>query len=198
MTIALTEQEILAEGILDSLKAGIEGVKTYATHMRSVVSTHKQLKSLDGFKTFTNETLKDETIRLRKHLILSLSDASPKIQSATAKIILRLKASPLTGIYVGRNYYHDFIIYTMIKPLIDMSITTVAKFSMDRVVDRIFGFLLVTITGIPSLADVKDAAEMAKSLATATANFARKIDSLKPADIAECFSMSLMQELRRI
>lgn len=199
--MTLTEQEIIAEGILDTLKTGVDKVKQYANTIKSASSAHQKLRSLDGTKTFTTETLKDEAIRLRKEIIAKLSTASVKVQNIVIAAIKKLGAAALQGIYTSRNYYHDFIIYTMAQPILDMTGGKALKFGAAYLADKLFGILITTVTGMPSLDDIKDMGQMASGFVKVTSDMARKIDSLKPTDIAECFkscNMSLLQELRSI
>lgn len=181
----MNDQEILAEGILDGLKSAVDSVKQYGLNIATAAKAHKELKSLDGQKTWSTQNLQQEAIRIRKELIDILTSASPKVKMAVATAVTKLKAASLSGAYTSRNYYRDFLVYSMIKPVADISKAKVGKFSADVIIDKLVGFVIVAVTGIPALDDIKDAADMATKVVKASSDFARKLSSLQPEALGE-------------
>jgi hypothetical protein len=185
----LTEQTILAEDILGSLKSGIESVKNYATNISAAVSVRSQLKSLDGTKNLTTENLAAEATRVRSELAAIANAASDKVKNSIIYALKKMKAASLFGPYLSRNYYHDLMAYMMVKPVAELTKRAGGKFLLDRVIDNLMGYVITVITGIPALDDIKDAGELARKMVKASNTLATKINSLRPTDIEEALEL---------
>ena len=183
--LVLTEQELIAEGILDTLKNSVTKIKNYASNISSAASAHKELRSLDGKKVWSTENLKQEAIRIRSELAAIYSNFSSKTKAVFDAAIEKMGAASLKGAYTSRNYYRDFLAYSMLKPVIDLSLSDVGKAVTDTLIDKLTGFVITSVTGVPSLEDIKDVGGVVASMAKASNNLASKINSLKPAQVAE-------------
>lgn len=181
----LSEQELVAEGIFSTLQSSVNAVKSYAKNLSAALATHKELKSLDGKKVHTTDELKQEAIRLRKEMMDIIGSSSPQMKKLIDAAVQKMGAAPLHGAYTSRNYYKDLVVYSMLKPVTDVSLTDVKNFGIDRVMDKLLGFIITAVTGVPAIADVKDAADVASSLVHASNNLATKINSFKPTQIGE-------------
>jgi hypothetical protein len=189
----LTE-EIFTEGILSAVQDGYQTVKQFGSILKSATQAHRQLRSLDGKKTFTTETLQSEAIRLRKELILILADIPSNRAQKIKYCVKKCGGAAFDGTYTSRNYYTDFIVYTLIKPIVlaakpaddaTAALNVGMNLALDKLVDKLVGYLLVIVTGIPNIDDIKDIADMGVSMVKATSSLANKINSLKPTDLAE-------------
>jgi hypothetical protein len=188
--LVLSEQELIAEGILDTLKNSVTRVKNYAANISAAAAAHKELKSLDGKKTWSTANLKQEAIRIRNELAAAYSAFTAKTKAVFDTAIAKMGAASLKGTYTSRNYYRDFLAYSMMKPVVDLSMSDVGKAVTDKLIDQLTGFVITAVTGVPSLADLKDVADVVASMTKASGTLASKINSLKPAQVAEALFKS--------
>lgn len=184
----LTEEEqLLVESLLTTLQAGVASVKNYGLALSGALKAHKELKTLDGQKTLSTGSLKEAAIELRRILQDLATAMSDKMREILNSAVKKMGAAPLIGAYTSRNYYKDYMVYTMLKPAADMAGGEgggLKKVAAEQVMDKVVGAIITSVTGIPNLDDIKDFADMTKGLVKASNTFATKLASLRPAQPA--------------
>lgn len=177
----LTEEELLTEGLLSSLMAGVNAVKNYGTALSGALHAHKELKTLDGQKELTTANLKAAALEIRGQLQTAAAALSDKAKSMLDAAIVKMGGAKLTGAYTSRNYYRDYLVYTMVKPAAELTGGDAVNAALEKVWDKILGAIITAVTGVPAIDDIKDFAGMASSLIKASGNFATKLSALRPA-----------------
>jgi len=176
----LTEQD-LNEGLYTSLVAGVNTIKNYGNALAGAVKAHKELKTLDGQKALTTANLKAAALEVRAQLQTAVSTLSDKAKSILEAAITKMGGAKLAGAYTSRNYYRDYLVYTMVKPAAELTGGDAANAALEQVIDKILGAIITAVTGVPGIDDIKDFAGMATSLVKASNNFATKLSALRPA-----------------
>lgn len=162
-------EELLNEGILDAVQANIQSTKQYFTNVNQGIQAKQNLKNLNGVKTEQNDNIKQAAMDLRTRLQHLYQQATEHIKQLVVQTIQKAKASPITGAYLSRNYYSDYLKYSTILPLFQINKAQVKDKIKDLVADRFVGLALTTLTGIPNIDDIKDIAELSsKAIKAAT------------------------------
>lgn len=176
----LTEEE-LVENILTSIQTGIDKVKQFSNNISAGLSARSELKNANGKKTAANDNIKKAALELRTELAQLYSQAAPTTKQAFDKALNKISASKIHGVYISRNYYSDYIAYSILKPLFDVNRATISDKAKDIIVDKFVGFAITAATGIPNLDDIKDVADMSVALVKASNDISVKWKNLKVA-----------------
>jgi hypothetical protein len=175
-------EDLLTESILSSLQAGVNSVKNYGNAIVGAVKAHKELKTLDGSKVLTTATLKASALEIRAKLIDAAKRLSDKGREFLDSALEKMGAAKLSVAYTSRNYYRDYLVYSMVAPAMSLTGGKIASVAADQLMDKIIGVILTAVTGIPSIDDIKDFADMGAGLVKASSAVANKLASLRPTD----------------
>lgn len=179
----LAEEEIfLTEGVLSTLQAGVNSVKNYGNAIVGAVQAHKELKTLDGAKVLTTATLKAAALDIRAQLIDAAKRLTDKGREFLDAALEKMGAAKLSIAYTSRNYYRDYLVYSMVKPAMSLTAGKVASIVVDQVIDKVIGVIITAVTGVPALDDIKDFADMGSKMVKASSAVANKLASLRPTD----------------
>lgn len=182
--IILTEEqlileEILNEGIFDKIASGMTVTKNYFSNLKSGKETKSELKSLDGKKTPSNDNIKEACIELRKQLIALYANSEPSTRKSFDYLMKKINATPITGVYVSRNYYSDFVKYSTARHVFDVNTANISDKAKTYVADKFVGIAISVITGIPNIDDIKDIADLTVKGIKISNDVANKWNSLK-------------------
>lgn len=178
----LLTEALLIEGILSAIQAGIDKVKEFGGNISGGVQARSELKSLDGKKAPGNENIKAACLELRAELAAKYADATPAVRAAFDVGLGKMGANSVSGTYLSRNYFTDYVAYCMLKPIFDVDRSTLVDKAKKVVADKFVGFVITAVTGIPNIDDIKDAAEMSAALVKASNNLGAKWKSLRVAN----------------
>lgn len=160
---------MLEEGILDAISSRINDTKNYFVNVNKGVQAKQHLKQLDGVKNQENDNIQKAAINMRTRIQHLYQQANPQIQQLVLLTIKKTNASPITGQYLTRNYYSDYLKYSTILPLFDINKAQIKDTVKNMVADKFVGLAITTLTGIPNIDDIKTVAELsAKAVKTAT------------------------------
>ncbi len=177
-TVLLIEEQLM-ENILTSIQAAIDKVKEFGGNISGGLRAKSELKAADGKKTNANANMQKECIKLRNELHTLYNAATPEIKATFDAGLSKLGATRITGVYLSRNYYSDYIAYSLLKPIFDVNRANITDKAKQIVADKFIGFVVTAVTGIPNLDDIKDAAEMSVALVKASNALGAKWKSLK-------------------
>lgn len=186
--IVLTEEqiileEILTEGIFDRISSGLTATKTYFNNLKSGNNVRSELKSLNGVKSPDNDVIKAACIELRKELMTLYSTSSPATKKSFDIMMKKIGATPISGLYVSRNYYSDFIKYSTAKPIFDVNNANISEKATAFVADKFVGIAISVLTGIPNIDDIKDVADLTIKGIKVSNDVANKWNSLKAQNV---------------
>ena len=191
--IILTEEqlileEILNEGIFDKISSGLTITKNYFSNLKSGLIVKSELKSLDGVKSPDNEAIKAACIELRKELLTLYTNSEPSTRRSFDFLMKKIGATPITGQYITRNYYSDFIKYSTVKPIFDVNSANISEKAKAFIADKFVGIAISVITGIPNIDDIKDVADLTIKGIKASNDAANKWNSLKARNVGSATS----------
>lgn len=176
----LTEEEkLLVEGVISSISSGLQAMKNYFTNMSSAVSTASSLKANDGKRGFEQTPIADSAKKMRSDCAELYKNTSPKVQKTIDLFLKKTSAAKLTGPYLSRNYFKDFTVYYLVHSILSVTKNQAKEKGLELIIDKLVGFALTVITGIPSIDDIRDFADMAKSAVKISNNLATKINQLQ-------------------
>ncbi len=186
--IVLTEEqiileEILTEGIFDIISSGLTATRRYFNNLKSGNNVRSELKSLNGVKSPDNDVIKAACIELRKELMTLYSTSSPATKNSFDIMMKKIGATPISGLYVSRNYYSDFIKYSTAKPIFDVNSANISEKATAFVADKFVGIAISVLTGIPNIDDIKDVADLTIKGIKVSNDVANKWNSLKAQNV---------------
>lgn len=161
------EIDLLNEGIMDAIASSVNHTKQYFANINQGLDAKSNLKQLNGVKTPQNDNIQQATLTLRTNLQSMYQQATQHIKQLVDNSIKKMKASPIVGTYMSRNYYSDYLKYSSILPLFQITTANIKEKMKDVIADRFVGIALTVVTGIPNIDDIKDMADLtAKAIKT--------------------------------
>lgn len=176
--ILLSEEQILIEGVVSSLRGGLNAMKSYFSNLAKLKGSHATLKSRDGARGFEQSELADEARKYREQVKELYQDATPKVKGLVDSLLKKANVSSVDKINTSRNYYKDFIVFYVVFTFLSLTKNTILEKGLEVVADKLFGMALTVLTGIPSIDDIRDVAQFSKVAVQVSNDLATKINSL--------------------